>query len=228
VKLTVDRDSLRDALSRHAPQAATEVIPGLARKDAGVLVPIALGPRPAVLLTARSTALRDHGGELCFPGGKPDANDRDLAATALREAHEEIGLAPSHVELVGRLTPVPTATSAYRLNPFVALVERAPEWVLSSEVARVVEVPLDALASGEVAFCLTTFAWRGDEHPTPFFEVDAHTVIYGATAHVLWELVSALAPVGLSLPEPRMVPQPAWAGPLVERFLALEARAARG
>ncbi len=227
VMSSLDLEDLRRALAAHELVPSSEVIPGIVRREAAVLVPVRVGPSPSVLLTARGEGLREHAGELCFPGGKPEDTDADLARTALREAHEEIGLAPSNVQLVGPLSPVPTATSAYRLNPFVgAITERAASsWSLSPEVARVVDLPLDAAASGAVRFCVTLFPWRGAEHPTPFFETRDGAVVYGATAYVLWELFSVLAPLGYALPEPAIVEAPPWMDALVERFRALEAKA---
>jgi 8-oxo-dGTP pyrophosphatase MutT (NUDIX family) len=223
--IAIDTQQLREALARHERRALPEVIPGLSRTDAAVLVPIRVGSRPTVLLTARAKDLRDHGGELCFPGGKRDATDSDLASTALREAFEEIGLVRARVTLVGELSSVPTATSAYRLFPFVGALEDAhAAWSASSEVARVVELPLHDFVTGDVGFFVATIAWRSVEHPTPFFQADEHTVVYGATAFVLWELFTALAPLGLTLPEARVVPAPSWSVSLVERFRALESR----
>lgn len=225
----LDLPTLRDAIAKHPLRPADELIPGLLRKDAAVLVAVRTGETPSVILTARASALREHGGEVSFPGGKPLSPDEPLPVAALRESHEEIGLDPTRVTLVGPLSIVPTATSAYRLHPFVGAVDASPvPWTLSGEVERVLDIPLRALVRGEVAFCATMFPWKGAEHPMPFFEIDAGAVVYGATAYVLWELMIALAPAGFSLPEAQIVPTPAWTGPLVERFRALEARAARG
>ncbi|MBL8677934.1 MAG: CoA pyrophosphatase [Myxococcales bacterium] len=222
---TLELETLRAALDAHEVRPAAEVIPGMVRKDAGVLVPIRTGARPTIVLTARSRAMRDHAGEVSFPGGKPQPEDRDLAATALREAHEEIGLEPRRVSIVGRLSSVPTATSAFRLEPFVgAIVDGDDRWALSREVDRVLELPIEDFVSGRVRFCLTMFAWRDELHPTPFFEVDDETVIYGATAYVLWEAFAVLAGLGAPLPEPVVVPPPPWTAPLIERFRALEDR----
>lgn len=226
----LDFDSLRRALVAHERSQPAEVLPGLERKDAAVLVALRLGERPSVVLTARSSALREHSGELCFPGGKPQIDDGELARTALREAQEEIGLDPTRVTVLGPMSAVPTATSAYRLNPYLAVIEGdAPvEWALSSEVDRVVELSIEAFVRGEVRFRVTMFPWRGAEHPTPFFEIDERTVIYGATAYVLWELFVLLATLGVALPEPEVVPPPAWTHALVRRFRELEARLREG
>jgi 8-oxo-dGTP pyrophosphatase MutT (NUDIX family) len=227
---TVEIDSLRRALIAHERSQPTEVLPGIERKDAAVLVALRLGERPSVVLTARSSALREHSGELCFPGGKPQSDDGELACTALREAHEEIGLDPSRVIVLGPMSAVPTATSAYRLNPYLAVIEgdSPVEWSLSREVDRVVELTIESFVRGEVRFRVTMFPWRGAEHPTPFFEIDERTVIYGATAYVLWELFALLGALGVALPEPEVVPPPPWMHTLVRRFRELEAHVRDG
>ena len=95
-------------------------------KDAAVLVPLYREPLTAVF-TERRGDLSRHAGEISFPGGRQDHPDEDLRETALREAHEEIGLDPSGVELVGALPPVGTFVTGYRIFPFVGLIESGPE-----------------------------------------------------------------------------------------------------
>jgi 8-oxo-dGTP pyrophosphatase MutT (NUDIX family) len=109
---------------------------------ASVLIPIVQGTQPTVLLTERTHHLSTHSGQIAFPGGKVDEDDEDAAATALREAQEEVGLAPQYVEVLGHL-PVYTTGSAFIITPVVALVH--PGFTLTPnphEVADVFEVPL--------------------------------------------------------------------------------------
>ena len=75
------------------------------------------------MLTERRHDLRRHAGEISFPGGRHDDTDADLLATALREAHEEIGLPPEAVEMLGALQPTPTIATGYAIYPFVGLIE---------------------------------------------------------------------------------------------------------
>lgn len=89
--------------------------------DAAVLVPIVMREQPTVLLTVRSARLSTHSGQVAFPGGKRDPQDVSAEATALREAHEEVGLAPRNVEVLGRL-PLYVTGTAFHITPVVALV----------------------------------------------------------------------------------------------------------
>jgi 8-oxo-dGTP pyrophosphatase MutT (NUDIX family) len=118
-------------------------MPDLEPRPAAVLVPlVARDGALNVLLTERTTHLADHAGQISFPGGRVEAGDADPAATALREAREEIGLAPECVEVVGLLPRYITATG-YDVTPVVGLIERPGELALDPfEVAEAFEVPL--------------------------------------------------------------------------------------
>jgi 8-oxo-dGTP pyrophosphatase MutT (NUDIX family) len=123
--------------------------PDLAPRDpaqlrpAAVLVPIIdHGAAPTVILTRRREGLAAHGGQIAFPGGKVDPSDADAIACALREAEEEIGLAPSLVETIG-LLPTYATGSGFRVTPVVARVAPGhPLTANEAEVAMVFEVPL--------------------------------------------------------------------------------------
>lgn len=117
-----------------------------ARRPASVLVPIVQRPRELmVLLTRRTAHLKSHSGQIAFPGGRAEPHDASPEATALREAQEEIGLAPRHVEVLGKLSDYHTRTD-FRVTPVVALV--APQFELrldAHEVDEAFEVPLSFL-----------------------------------------------------------------------------------
>ncbi len=98
-----------------------------------------------ILLTLRTPHLADHGGQISFPGGRIEASDADELAAALREAHEEVGIEPAAVEVLGRLDTYVTRTG-FRVEPVVGLVK--PPLLLRpdpGEVAEIFEVPLDFL-----------------------------------------------------------------------------------
>lgn len=116
-------------------QTAAAVLVGLVQRGDGL----------HVLLTRRTDHLRDHAGQISFPGGRSEPEDAHPEATALREAHEEVGLAPDRVELLGRL-PVYTTVTRFIVTPVVALVHPPFELALDSfEVAEAFEVPLPFL-----------------------------------------------------------------------------------
>jgi 8-oxo-dGTP pyrophosphatase MutT (NUDIX family) len=151
-------ERLRGSTARH--ERADWVLPGLTAQQshaferylpeklqpAAVLLPIILrDPSPTVLFTQRATALKNHAGQISFPGGRLEASDVNPAATALREAREEVGLDPRFVTVIGFL-PDHIIGSGFRVTPVVAFVR--PGFALlpdSREVQETFEVPLDYL-----------------------------------------------------------------------------------
>ncbi len=112
---------------------------------AAVLVPIVERPRPGVLLTIRNATMRQHAGQVAFPGGRIDPGDDGPVAAALREAEEEIGLPRAAVTVIGTADLYRTGTG-YEITPVVGLI--APDTALMphpGEVADIFEVPLDFL-----------------------------------------------------------------------------------
>ena len=171
-----------------AEQAAGMDVHG--RIDAAVLVPLFVRDGELhVVLTRRRTDLRRHAGEISFPGGRQDDDETDLRLTALREAHEEIGLEPRSVELLGALQPTPTIATNYAVYPFVGLIEVGQGWTPSaSEVAEVLELPLQALRAGYERRRLLR---RGVPFRTDVYVVGEH-LVWGATARMLSDLLERL------------------------------------
>jgi 8-oxo-dGTP pyrophosphatase MutT (NUDIX family) len=157
------------------------------RIDSAVLVPLYLDENHLhAVFTRRRDDLRRHAGEISFPGGRQDDDEDDLRATALREAEEEIGLAPDAVELVGALQPTPTIATDYAVYPFVGLIEPGHAWRPSAaEVAAVLEFPLGRLRAG---FGRRRLTRRGVPFRTDVYEVDDQ-LIWGATARILADLL---------------------------------------
>ena len=122
---------------------------GKAATPASVLIPLVQRPHGlTLLLTQRTAHLTDHAGQISFPGGRAEAYDADAIDTALRESEEEIGLARSHVEVIGTLPNYHTGTG-YNVTPVVCLI--APPFEVTadpSEVAAIFEVPLAFLMDG--------------------------------------------------------------------------------
>ncbi len=162
------------------------------RIDAAVLVPVYQdGGQLHVVLTKRRDDLRRHAGEISFPGGRQDDDENDLRETALREAHEEIGLDPAHVELVGALIPTPTIATNYAVYPFVGFIEPGYRWVASEgEVAEILEFPVPVLRA---SYGRRRLVRRGVPFRTDTYVVDDH-LIWGATARILGDLLERLPP----------------------------------
>lgn len=180
-------DGLRDRLIDPAEAAALSVHGGV---QAAVLVPLyQTSDGPSAVFTRRREDLRRHAGEVSFPGGRRDDGDPSLQATALREAHEEIGLAPGAVELIGALAPVSTFVTGYAVHPFVGLIEPGQAWTPSeAEVAEVLELGLDEVAAG---YGRRRLVRRGVPIRTDTYEV-AGQLIWGATARIVADLLSRL------------------------------------
>jgi 8-oxo-dGTP pyrophosphatase MutT (NUDIX family) len=183
-------ESLRAAL---LSPAQAEDIDVHGSKDAAVLAPLYLDAEGALhgVFTRRRHDLPHHPGEIAFPGGRAEPQDADLRATALREAHEEIGLPPDAVEIVGALPPTPTFVTNYAVYPFVGLIEPGFQWELAAaEVAYVLELPLEAVraAHGE-----RRLVRKGVPFRTDTYEVGDH-LIWGATARMVRDLLARLAP----------------------------------
>jgi 8-oxo-dGTP pyrophosphatase MutT (NUDIX family) len=163
------------------------------RTDAAVLVALfAQDDELFAVLTRRRDDLRRHPGEISFPGGRHDPADANLQATALREAHEEIGLPPDAVQILGALQPTPTIATGYAVYPFVGLIEPGQAWKLSPrEVAEVLELPLTAIRAG---YSRRWLIRRGIPIRTDTFTVD-EVLIWGATARILADLLDRVDPL---------------------------------
>ena len=162
---------------------------------ASVLVPVVMRERPMVLLTERATHLSTHSGQVAFPGGKRDETDADDAETALREAHEEIGLPPAMAEVIGTM-PTYTTGTQFIITPVVALVR--PDYPMTlnpHEVADAFEVPLDFLMN-PAHHHRHRFEWAGatrEWFSMPYMDGATERFIWGATAAMLRNFYRFLA-----------------------------------
>jgi 8-oxo-dGTP pyrophosphatase MutT (NUDIX family) len=178
-RVWLERDDGEAPMPRRAPVPAAVLVGFVARPD---------GPR--VLLTQRSQHLRDHAGQISLPGGRIEPADASVAAAALREAWGEIGLDPSHVELLGTLEAYETVTG-FRIQPILGWIEPPIDLHVDPfEVSEVFEVPLG-------------FILDAANHRRDFYERDGrrrhfyvlpyqNRYIWGATAAILVNLASRL------------------------------------
>jgi len=182
---------IRHALSRHEPVLYPEM-----GRPAAVLVPLL--PRPEglyLLFTERSKELRSHAGQVSFPGGSVDAGDQGARATALREAREEVGLRPEHVEIIGELDDCPTFVTGFVITPVVGVVDplaftaagRYPWTPSAAEIAALHELPW-------AEFCdPRNLSIEEREREGVPFRLHRYTVqgnvIWGATARILHQLI---------------------------------------
>lgn len=158
--------------------------------EAAVLIPVNdWTGQPHITFTERRADLNKHAGEISFPGGRRDPEDANMAATALREAEEEIALAPDLVEIAGALPPVGTFVTSFRIHPYVGLV--SPEADLEPnpvEVAAILNFDIEQLAA---AYEMRRLVRRGVPFRTPTFEIGRH-LIWGATARILTDFLKRL------------------------------------
>jgi 8-oxo-dGTP pyrophosphatase MutT (NUDIX family) len=163
--------------------------------DSAVLAPAYRDPRGDVrLVFIRRSPHGIHGGQIAFPGGRREASDASLLQTALREAHEEIGLDPAHVQVLAELPAVDTVATGYRIAPFLARLEGPPPtWKRQeTEIEEILEVRLDELADSALhgVEMWQLPGWR-EPREIPFFRMGGYK-LWGATYKIVQPLVPRL------------------------------------
>ena len=168
--------------------------PGDARLAAGLLL-LYPGERGAsIALTVRASGLSRHAGQVSLPGGATDPGET-LAQAALREAHEEIGVDPASVRVLGELTPVHVLVSGFTLHPIVGITYERPSFAPAAhEVEEVIEVWVEDLQDAS-RIRQGTRTREGVAIEYPYFDLMGHQV-WGATAMVLGEFICLLQPQG--------------------------------
>jgi len=181
-------------LSRLKHRASVEVpVQGL--RPSAVLAAVEAAPcglleESGLILTRRTDDMPTHQGQVAFAGGKVSETDRDLWATAKREAQEEIGLDPDQVTKVMRLDDLVTVTG-YHMAPMLAVVPPGVELQADTrEVTRIFRLPIEILLD-DGQWQEETKTWKGLSMSLPFLRYDGE-YIWGATAYVLWTLAGRL------------------------------------
>ncbi|MDT8305139.1 MAG: CoA pyrophosphatase [Anaerolineae bacterium] len=167
--------------------------PGSPRQGAVLLLLYPCQQETCIVLTRRRDDLQAHAGQISFPGGRRELLETPAQA-ALREAHEEIGIDPATVQLLGELTPLYIPPSDFEVHPFVGWHEQPATFCPQpSEVAELLEVPLQILTNAKTR---QEEVWnqRGLELQVPYFSIGPHKV-WGATAMILSEFVERLCAV---------------------------------
>ena len=157
------------------------------RTQSAVLVPVfETDDGMHAVFTTRRDDLKRHAGEISFPGGRKDDTDPDLLATALREAHEEIGLEPAAVEILGALPPTPTFVTNYSIYPFVGRIAAGQVWTLQpTEVETLLELRLEDVRAG---YARQRLVRRGIAFRTDTYTV-GENMIWGATGRIVADLL---------------------------------------
>ena len=171
--------SLREQLEATLTPAGV-LIPMFDRGDSGF----------SLLLTQRAAELKHHAGQISFPGGRMEPDDADIGVTALRETHEEVGIAPEQVSVIGYLEPMPTVTG-YAVTPVIGLVEPSTELEIDkTEVEFAFEVPLSFLLQSTNRRLVERDV-HGQKVPMVEFHYYGHR-IWGATAFIILSLVKLI------------------------------------
>lgn len=189
-----DPDLVLSAFDRGDTAIAWESLPGNSARQSAVLVPLFAGKDELMVLVAeRSGTLRRHPGEIAFPGGARDPDDRGPVQTALREFEEETGVSSGRVDILALLQKEHAYTSDFTLYPVagfirgeVSVAELFPDPV---EVRRLIEIPFSEFLDPPL---MEDFVRNGEKFQYPVFTAGAGVRIWGATAWILWRLIRIL------------------------------------
>lgn len=182
----------RRRLASHLQAFPRQTIPLATLRPAAVLIPLyQRNNRDYLLFTERTAHLEHHAGEISFPGGGYDHADADLSATALRETEEELGIARSQVEILGRLDDF-YSVHGYHVVPIVGTIP-LPDNLQHDpfEIAGIFEAPLDHFRDPSI-HRLENWQHLGRTHAVDFYAFEQHT-IWGLTAAILRQFIEETA-----------------------------------
>jgi 8-oxo-dGTP pyrophosphatase MutT (NUDIX family) len=159
----------------------------VAKVDAAVLMALTREDVPRLILTRRAQHMNSHAGEVAFPGGKCDSSDASIIATALREAHEEIALEPSRVQVIGELG-VFTSRIGMKVRPIIGLLDEMPMLQANpDEIESIFTVPLDVFLNQKPTYDHKV-KYMGINIPVPSFNHEGY-VIWGLTGYMIVEFM---------------------------------------
>lgn len=191
-----------DKLRLRVPEYRPRAVGGAGMPEAGVLIPVTcIDSEPEIILTLRSNTLSTHSGEVALPGGRRDPGDVDLAYTALRETHEEIGLAPDLVEMIG---PLGTLVSRFgiKVTPYVGIVpdvfDLRPN---ASEIQEVFRVPVSYFMRDDREMT-HRIDYEGRSWYVPSYRYEGFK-IWGLTSLILVEMMNVAFDARIPLSTPR-------------------------
>lgn len=187
-----DFSKLLETLSRRLPQRQPQKLPLKNYGRAAILMPICHhSSELSFLLTERSHEVETHKGQISFPGGVMDAEDSSLAATALRETWEEIGLPERQIHLLGEFDDYLSITSLI-VTPFIAAIDLSSPLVPNlREVAEILTVPFSDFSSDHL---LRIEMRQRFDHEEPVYFYDCHgKIVWGLTARIIRDFLGWLA-----------------------------------
>lgn len=193
--ITVEADLTPTSLLIEEPPLTQEIFDKGRRRQAAVLVLVRyLANEPHLVFMRRTEKVHSHKGQISFPGGGYKAEDGELVGAARRETQEELGISPNFYQVLGMLPPIDTVVSNFMIHPFLAiahvddaLLNYVPD---DFEVAQVLELPLRPLMQPE-ALQIEEWVIGGKPRQVRFYNYQ-DKVIWGATAHILQELIRQL------------------------------------
>ncbi|MFQ5960125.1 MAG: CoA pyrophosphatase [Candidatus Methylomirabilales bacterium] len=186
----IEKEEIRHAITSRQRRS----LPPEEKRRAAVLVPLyEEGGKFLILLVRRTEHLKVHQGQIAFPGGTWHPGDANPIATALREAHEEVGIRPEDVDVLGELDDTSTATSNFLITPVVGIIPPSyPFQIETGEVAELLTLPLEILRDPQA---FQEEIWERDGRSVRVFvhRVESN-IIWGATARILLHFGEILFP----------------------------------
>jgi len=190
-------ETLKSRVLAHTPRSIEADLP-----EAGILVPVTRHPlHPKIILTRRAQHMNTHKGQVAFPGGKFDLEDGSLEQTALRETHEEIGVSPGDVEIIGQLSQV-VSLHGIRVTPYVGLVDESIALTPNlDELDSIFKVPTHFFKSAEpTRRDRMTYKDMALSVPSYDYQTGGETYeIWGLSAIVLVELMNVAFDTNISI-----------------------------